>query len=171
MTLIAIRAFLIAARWWLLAASIAAACAGAVHVLRDQGRAEVQQKWDKAEAIRKVVADKAIADNRAEEARRLTAQKDIDDEAHRMEARNRAAALAVDAAAPSLRHAFAVSGGGGLTLHPEVVGLGPATAAAGVVQADVFGQIEQRLRDLGRYADESRTAGNACVGEYDALMR
>lgn len=121
------------------------------------------------EAAYTAAALKATNENRAEEQRRVAAQKDINDETQRLATRARADARAVTASAPSLRNAFASACFRAAPEHSTTVP-GVATAASGVdLQSDVFGQIEQRLRDLARIADERGIAGESCVKSYDAL--
>lgn len=138
--------------------------------LRDQGRNEVQQQWDKdkAERISAALAQKVQADKdrAALEAKQQENDRDAKlqiDNARADADRARAVAQrlrdAADARARSDRARQAASSQG---ISP------PAEASCGVL-ADVLKLIDERAGILAEYADRARIAGQQCERDYDAI--
>lgn len=107
---------------------------------------------------------------RAEESRRAVAQKEIVDESQRMSSRNRSDAVAAgDAHVRLLERATAAARGGGAPLDSQSAIGGAPAVGAGLLLADVLSRSDTRSGQLAAYADEARTAGQACERAYDSL--
>lgn len=148
----------------LLAAALLLGYKWQLHQARQEGIEECQDEHAAA-ALQVSIA------NRAEDQRRLGAQREVNNETQRLAARSRAARTALDARAGGLRHALAAACGGVAPGDPTAVVISPTAPAPELLRADVLGEIEQRLRDLGAEATLTRIAGAACEREYDALTR
>lgn len=131
------------------------------HELEQQGEA-------KANAAHAAGVIQAQEQARAEEQRRVTAQKEISDETQRMAVRARSDGRGVDAAAGGLRGAVAARLGPGAGDSPAGPGIS-ATGRKPDLLADVLGEAEDRLRALALEADERGVAGLGCERKYDAL--
>lgn len=110
---------------------------------------------------------------RSEEQRRAKAQKDIDDESHRMAATARADLASADAARVRLLQRVRTAGAQatGTPGHPAPVVVGsPAGDPIGVL-ADVLGRADARAGLLADFADRAHAAGIACERSYDALTK
>ena len=118
------------------------------------------------------MAASAAAAARAEEQRRVAAQKEIED-AHQAEVqRLRADAAIADAAAGRLRQRVAdliAAARRDASGDPAAGPVVPATADAGMVLADVLGRCVARVRQLAELADQRGAAGISCQRQYDAL--
>src|SRR5258706_5790171 len=95
--------------------------------------------------------------DRAEEQRRLLAEKDIRDESQRMASRRLADAAGVAAAGDGLRQRAASAIGFDLSASAPRIG-NPAPEAT-MVCADLLQQADRRLRQLAATADASYDAG------------
>lgn len=134
-----------------------------------QGRAD-----DRAKAVA-VAATETIV-NLTEGARRLVDQKEIQDETQRLASRARADALAAVRDDPRLRAAFSAAtpapgrcAGPG---DPGAVAVGQAASApAGSVQSDVFGELDDRAGRLAQALDDAFIAGSGCQREYGSLKK
>jgi hypothetical protein len=108
---------------------------------------------------------------RTEEHRRIFALEGVIREQTKVAASARADADAAAVALKRLRDkaaSFATAAGqtpAGATTAPT----SPPTDNTTVVLADVLGSLGQRAVDLGKYADEARSAGLACEASYDTL--
>lgn len=166
---------------WLLYLALAAALVGGFFawrahersVGRDEGRAEVQGKWDK-EKIAQQQADLEQAENNAKETlRRLARQKENQDAQDKELAVARGDAARNAADADQLRNqnlTTAQRWRDALRNTPTCI----ECAAAGdaiMVQADVLGRADRRAGDLANYADTARAAGLKCERDYDALTK
>jgi hypothetical protein len=138
---------------------------------RDEGRAEVQTKWDRARAVQQ---DQAIADaaaNAKETQRRLARQKEAQDAYDTELAQARADADRAGAAADGLRQraqAYAAAARRAAS-NPAAVGNSAPAGDPVMVLADVLGKVGDRSRLLAAYADAARRAGKQCEAAYDAL--
>lgn len=166
-------------RWLLVAGAIAAALLGwkvlehnLVEGGREQGRLEVQRRWD-AEKIRQGDQALALARSNAEEtARRLAEQQELQ-HAHDLEiSRARADRDRAAAAAGSLRGqlaAFVAAVARPAAGDPAAAGERQAAGSAVDLLADLFGRADARAGELAAALDESRAAGLQCERSYDAL--
>jgi hypothetical protein len=114
---------------------------------------------------------KAQTEYRALEQKWATEQKEIADEADRKITQARADAAIADAAAGRLQQRVTA-----LVAQARAAASNPAPAQAGPTAddpigmlADVLRRADARARLLANYADEARTAGQACESAYDAL--
>jgi hypothetical protein len=108
---------------------------------------------------------------RAEEHRRIFALEGVIHEQAKLAASARADADAADLAFKRLRdkaNRLATSTSQRPT-NPTTPAAGQTAEPAAMVLADVLGSLGQRAVDLGRFADESRSAGLACEASYDAV--
>jgi hypothetical protein len=128
----------------------------------DEVRAEVEKK-----------ARIATEQARAEDQRRITAIREVADNAARLAEERRVAALDADRAAVSLRDRIAAlaakcsrpaSGAG-------VAASGPSAPDAGRMLAELSGRLEAAGRELAAIADARGAAGSACERAYGALTR
>lgn len=149
---------------WLLMLVATLATAGGwhlrqVHVARQEGREEVQQRWNAAELMRQ-------RDSATETARRLKAHQEVTDAEI---IRRREAELSVHrlrTADERLRAQLAAIASG---RDPATAGGGQAAAPGARVLADVLDQCRDRVRALVAEADATRAAGASCERSYDAL--
>lgn len=137
-------------------------------------RAEVAQEREGRAKDRETAlaaALKQAEENAKETARRLKAQKEIDDEYQRsMAAANRDAAAARDAAG-RLRVQLAAFAAAGRAApgHPAAAGVGPPAGDAVGVLADLLRSADERAGALAEYADAARASGQQCQRAYEAL--
>lgn len=121
-------------------------------------------------ARRALVAEES---QRAEEARRIAAQKEIEDAHQEALQKARADAAIADAAAGRLRQrvadliAAARSSQAGLDTSP--VAGSPAACPADDLLAGVLSRAIEAAGQLATAADQSRAAGAACEAEYNSL--
>jgi hypothetical protein len=161
---------------WLAVAGVAVSGVTVWHYVklgdaRDEGRAEVQVKWDRERAISTSAALLATAEARAEEQRRSAAQLEITNEAERLSNLGRAAAVRAVAAGDGLRQRAApiASACDRARSDPSPVIAGQTAPAPGAVLAGVLQRLDDAAGQLAAFADASRIAGLACERSYDAL--
>ena len=118
-----------------------------------------------AAATREAALEQSIA----ETSRRLKAQEGIAREADHKTATARAAAAGAAAAAARLRTRLAAAEASSGAGDSTAAGGGPSTGTAGSVCADMLGRVADAAGQLAAFADQSRIAGEACVGAYGAL--
>jgi hypothetical protein len=150
------------ARVWLALGLVAATWAlhawdAAQH--RQEGRSEVQAKWDarELEIERQAASDRLRTFNRHSE---------IVNERTRQIARERAAAAAAVAAGDSLRDALAAAHAARCT---AAAGGGAAAGTAADLPALVQRRLDEATEGIARHADDARGAGRTCEQSYDAL--
>jgi len=140
---------------------------------REEGRAEVQGKWDKEKIAQQ---EAVIAENQAnakETQRRLERQKENQDAQDKELAAARGDAVRNSADADRLRDQNADTAKrwrDALRNTPACIECAPAGDAI-VVLADVLARADRRAGDLAAYADTTRTAGLKCERDYDALTK
>lgn len=146
----------------------------AVVKAEERGRAAVQALWNAEKLALQAKALQEAEKARAEELRRVDAQREITDETARLAARHRAELLAAADAGQRLRQHYAQLLAA--AADRDRAGQDPAAAfdgtAAGQVAGmctELLGRAEARLRSLAAEADASRLAGSACEASYDAL--
>lgn len=174
---------MIALSWELKAAAILLALAGllggAWAFMRYEsglGAAEVQARWDGANAISAATAASAAAGNQAESARRTAAQQENDDETQRQQANwlalHDAQVARTALARDGVQHTTAA-----IAARSGVVPGDPAAAqqcAADVrALASVFSECSSQYTALAADAEQrvadARSRGSECSGDYDAL--
>jgi hypothetical protein len=107
--------------------------------------------------------------DRAEEQRRLLAEKDIRDESQRMASRRQADASGLVIAGNGVRQRVSTAIGFDLSASAPRVG-NPAPEAT-ILCADLLEQASNRLQQLASTADASYDAGKACEAQYRSLSR
>lgn len=114
---------------------------------------------------------KQTTEYRAEEQRRLSAQKEAADEADRQLTQARADAAIADAAAGRLQHRVAalVAAAREAARHPAPVAASPPAEDPIGMLAELQRRADERAGVLARIADERGAAGAACERQYDAL--
>lgn len=115
-------------------------------------------------------AFKATTEARAEEQRRTTAQGAVNDETQRLSNLARAHALGAAAAADRLQQrtaAFVSS----TASHPAIGSGLTSTPDSGGMLADVQRRLAAAAGLYADIADQRGTAGQGCVGSYDALTK
>lgn len=153
--------------WLLLAAGLFAAGAWFVHHQRafgvQQGRAEIQAKWDES-ALQQAQA------NASETQRRLAAQQETQ-RAHDQELavaqRDAAAARTASERLSRQLAAFVAAS----RAHPTPPSDSPPAGDPIGVLADVLGRADHRAGILAAYADSARIAGLQCERSYQALIQ
>jgi hypothetical protein len=140
-------------------------------VARDEGRAEVQSKWNAEREQQKDSALRQAAANAEETARRLRAQKEAQDVHDKEVARARADADAARAAAGRLSRQLAefAAAHRAAARDPAAVGNREAAADPLGMLAELLGRIDERAGILAAYADAARAAGLQCERSYEAL--
>lgn len=135
------------------------------------GKAEITAQWNADKDRAANVARQADIEARAEEQRRVAAQKGITDEFDRRLKKARADAVNADVASSRLQQRVAALSAASrqsacdpATVQPST----PANDATGVL-ADLQRRADERAGILARIADERGAAGAACEREYDAL--
>lgn len=161
---------------WLAAAGLVVAGGAAWHYAalgdaRDEGRAEVQVKWDRERAANTSAALLATAEARAEERRRNAAQQENANEVERLAARDRAAALRTAPAVDRLRQrtdplAAACDRAAG---YPAAAGELQTAPGPGYLLADVQRRLVEAARRIAAEADKRRTGGLGCQLDYETL--
>lgn len=113
----------------------------------------------------------AIADARAEEARRADEMERIAREAQELLDRSRADAADAGAAAERLRRQLAAftSAARATPTDPGAPASGQAAGDPIGVLADVLERVDRRAGVLAEFADRAHAAGLACERAYDAL--
>ena len=122
---------------------------------------------DGINAIYAKQAASAVEAARAKEQGWLAAQSEAQSEAQRLSNRARTDAGVAADADVRLQHRIAL--GSGISPHPAASGVGPSTAAAPDLLADVLGRVSEAARQLAATADDSRIAGSECERDFDAL--
>lgn len=137
--------------------------------VRQEGRDEVQQKWDKDTAERAAAALAEAQANAKETQRRLERQQENQRAQDALVAQLRRDADAADAAVARLRQRTAAyldaAGCGALTGDSALECVRAAAAKVGIV----LGQCAARHRQLAADADDARARGLKCEADYDAL--
>lgn len=167
--------------WWAKALILAALAAAAFWIvrtynetLREEGRAEVQQAWDKESAERATAALEEARENARETLRRLEKQKEVEDAYLQDRARLAADAARARTAADSLRQHVAdleALAGGVACRDPAAAGQRETASAAARMLVELQRRADERAGVLARFADEARAAGLNCERRYDALIR
>jgi hypothetical protein len=121
----------------------------------------------KAAAVAEQAASAAAAAR--ETARRFQTVQEAADAATLQGQRDRAAAAGAAAAADRLRARIAAVEAAGRAADPPASGGSAPAGEATRMLSDVLGQCVDRVRRLADYADQARTAGQACERSYDAL--
>jgi hypothetical protein len=139
--------------------------------LREEGRAQVQAKWDADREAQKDAALRQAAANAQETQRRLLAQKEAQDAHDKDVAAARAAAARAAAAAASLRQQLTAftAAAGRTTGHPAAAGDGPPAADALDLLAQLFSRADDEAGVLAEALDASHAAGQQCERAYDTL--
>lgn len=163
---------------WLRIALISALIAGAVlalkawnESLREEGRAEVRAEWTAERERQKDAALKQAAANAKETARRLAAQKEVQDAHDKELARVRADAVAARGASDRLRRELAdfTASRRAAASHPAPAGHGATTDLGFDLLSDMFSLADQAAGEMAERADEARAAGLQCQRQYEAL--
>lgn len=173
-------------RWLALVLALAAAWgAWEWHGSRQFDRG-VQHQKDKQAVIDGDRNRKAAAESerrRLQEERTRKAQQEAIHAAEQQAAQARADKIIAEAASGALQRRYeqrvrdlvravtaAASARGEGSGDPAAAGAGPAADDAAILLADVQRRIDARAGELAAYADTARTAGEACVIAYEALM-
>ena len=106
---------------------------------------------------------------RAEEQRRTARFQEAQDAAHQARLAAEADARAARSAADRLRVRAAELAASCSARDPAPAASSPAASAPGDVLADMSVRLEEAGRELARYADEARIAGQLCERSYRAL--
>lgn len=140
---------------------------------RDQGRAEIQGKWDKEKFKQQQAVIAESKANAEETQRRLTKQQE-NQNAQTLELKAaRADASRNDADAGRLRAQLADTAKRWRDSlnNPAAVGDRQAAGDALILSAELFGRIDKRAGELAAYADSARIAGLKCERDYQALTK
>jgi len=174
----AILAFLGVYRWLAMAAVISGLVLGFFgwehhikSVARDEGRAEIQLKWDQQVSELRARALAESEANAKETARRLAAQKENED-AHAKELAAAQAAAdrnARDAERVRKQAATAADQWSHTLRNSPTAGELAAAADTIAVLTDVRGRLDRHASVLAEYADTARAAGLKCERDYTAL--
>lgn len=148
----------------------------AQHVSNVSLRAQLQAEKEGRAADRQseqAAASGAQATNKAKAAEWVVATKETADETSRLESRALAAVVAGASVDRGLRDDFRASiaaGRGGAASAPAAAAGSASGPAAGVVQADVFGRLDDATGELALAADRAYTRGLGCE-RADAVTR
>lgn len=133
------------------------------------GQAEVQGRWAIERAIALAEALKASQARQAEDTRRVSAQRELDNENQRLVASRAAAARDAADAVGRLRVAgagfTARTAGPGLSFNPTAAGERAALATL----RDLLEDSAERHRRLGLEADDAAGAADDCAARYGSL--
>jgi hypothetical protein len=129
-----------------------------------------KQGYARAKAEFKDAELKAIQEVRKEEGRRIAALQGVIDETNKDLVAARAAADGAVAAGERLRAQLAIARGRGRSgTNPATAGgSAPADTTEGML-ADVQRRLDAAAERVGRFADESHIAGEACERAYQSL--
>lgn len=111
----------------------------------------------------------AEAAARSEEQRRTAKIQEAQDAAYQARLAAEADARAARASADRLRQRAAELAASCSARDPSPAASSPAASAPGDVLADMSVRLEEAGRELARYADEARIAGQLCERSYRAL--
>ncbi|WP_095067949.1 DUF2514 domain-containing protein [Pseudomonas sp. Irchel 3A18] len=162
-------------RPWAIAAVIAVLAAG-LWLAYSHGRSvensEWQARWNDRNAEDHKAQALAQTKNRTEEQRRQSAANQVANDARQEQAAALADAAGADAAGDRLRveagklaaAASCVPGDSGIADR------GKNAARAAMVLSDLLGRADARARELAKYADSARIAGQACEAAYRSLL-
>ena len=126
-------------------------------------------EFEHAKAVAAAERAQADAAAAAETARRLKTMQEVTDAATFQAQRDRAAAVAADAARNRLQQRVAAVQAGARAADPATAGGCQAALEAGDLLADVLRRADERAGQLAAYADAARTAGEACERAYYSL--
>ena len=129
----------------------------------------VAATYQKAQAEASAKREAELAKSIAETERRLEAQRKVTDHAIVQTAAAKRDAVGAAAAAASLRIRLAAFNSGSGASNPATPTGGDTATSSVDLLANVLSQCVERVRVLAEYADQSRIAGDACVGAYSAL--
>jgi hypothetical protein len=148
--------------WWSWALGAALAWGGYGHLRAGslQGRLDRQATEHAEQALR------AETEARAEEQRRASAHQEIANESERLARMARDAAVRSAVAGDGLRQRAAAVAA---RCDPAAAGSREASARAGLLLADVLGQMEAAGRELAAEADRRGIAGSTCERAYQSL--
>lgn len=142
------------------------------HTGYEAGAAEVQAKWDKAQAERIEATLARTQADRSEEQRRTDEQRKAINDAHAQTTAAQTDAARLRSDLYSLRsYTCKPALGGAATGNPSVVGPGAPASAADTLPADVLARLGEAAGVLAEYADASRIAGTACQRSYESLTK
>lgn len=138
-----------------------------------RGAARVQQAWDDERIQLQAQAINDQAANAAETERRIAAHAEVIHDTTAQLDRARADADAARAAGQRLRDAqrayIAAALAGAARLDPAAAPGGQAAGAPADLLADLQRRVDEATDGVGRFADESHAAGQACERSYDSL--
>lgn len=138
-----------------------------------RGAARVQQSWDAERVSQQARAINEGAAAAAETERRVSVQQEVIRETTAQLDRARADADAARAAGQRLRDAqrayIAAALAGAARLDPAAAPGGQAAGAPADLLADLQRRVDEATDGVGRFADESHAAGQACERSYDSL--
>lgn len=109
----------------------------------------------------------AVEQVRVEEKRRTDEQAKIAEDARKQAEDNAASAAAANDAAGKLRKRVADLVAA--SKHPAPAGISAPANSAPDLLAGLLNKSVERNQQLAAYADSARTAGQACIGHYQAL--
>lgn len=113
--------------------------------------------------------DKAQADARAEDARRVDAMQEVQRVAALSRAHDQADHRAAAAVGERVRAEARAAAARAAAADPSPADGGAPAAGPGLVLADLFGGADEAAGELAAALDAARTAGLACERSYDAL--
>jgi hypothetical protein len=159
-----------------IAAALAFAAAATVQTVRLARAQSAHAKLDAAFAKHREEGERAArlaSENyRREEQRRITAQKEAEDEATRqLEAARADAGAAADALRRLRQRVASDAARRAAASHPAAAPGGTPTEPATDLPADMLGRLGEAAGQLAAHADAARIAGLACERSYDALTR
>ncbi|HWH83256.1 MAG TPA: DUF2514 family protein [Burkholderiaceae bacterium] len=132
---------------------------------------EVKDAWAIERANASRVALVATTEAAAETKRRLTEQKEANDEAQRLNTRARSAATTASAAAVGLHDAAVAAAArrDAAARDPAPVAVGAPADPAGALLADVLGRIDAAAGEFAAALDLAYVAGKQCEREHVSL--
>lgn len=130
---------------------------------------EARAAFDQAQTAAAAERAASAAEVERETSRRLKTVQEVADAATLQARRDRAAAGQLRAAADQLRARISAVEAGARPGDTPASGGGATAPGAARMLADVLGQCVDRVRVLAEFADQSRTAGQACERAYEAL--
>lgn len=157
-----------------IAAALAFAAAATVQTVRLAGERRAHAELATEFATHKEDAERtarlASENYRREEQRRITAQKEAEDEATRqLEAARADAGVAADALRRLRQRVAADAARRAAAGNPSASQSGPSTEPAADLPADVLARLGEAAGQLAAHADAARIAGLACERSYEAL--
>lgn len=131
-----------------------------------------QVKWSEQVSTQAQAVATTTTEYRTEEQRRQSAANQVANDARQEQAVAIADAAGADAAGDRLRSEAGklAASASCVPSDPGIADRGKNATRAAMVLSDLLGRADARARDLAKYADSARIAGQACEAAYRSLL-